>query len=168
VAAGREAELAEALLMPQSEEALLAMLEGTRDLGTLCKLPDVDELELLSLVYALHVLEVVDLVGEAAAKATDGHDPAELDRERVLDRLRLCREADYFDVLGLSRDATRSDVRRAFAELSRTFADECLEATTKQRMARELEEVRAALAEAREILADDELRGAYLAHLEAP
>ena len=168
VGAGREAELAEALLMPRSEEALLRLLDGARELGTLAKLPEVDELELLSLVYALHVLEVVDLIGEAAAQATEDRDATELDKERILDRLRLCREADYFEVLGLSRDATRADVRRAFAELSRTFADEALEATTRARMAREIEEVRSALTEAREILFDDDLRGAYLAHLEAP
>lgn len=167
VAAGREAELAEALLMPRSEEALLGLLDGKADLGTLTKREGVDEVELLGLVYALHVLELVDLTGEAAAEPSLAADPAELDRERILDRLRLCREADYFEVLGLSRDATRADVRRAYAELASTFADDALEPSTREAMGRELDEIRAALAEARRILADDELRGAYLAHLEA-
>jgi hypothetical protein len=167
VATGREAELAESLLMPRSEEALLGLLDGKVDLGTLAKQPGVDELELLGLVYSLHVLELVDLVGEATPEPMHATDPVVLDRERIDDRLRLCRECDYFEVLGLPRDATRADVRRAYAELVGTFADESLEPSTREAMGRELDEIRAALGEARRILSDDDLRGAYLAHLEA-
>jgi CheY-like chemotaxis protein len=167
VAAGREAELAESLLMPRTEEALLPKLDGKTDLGTLGKEPGVDEAELLGLVYALHVLELVDLTGEAAPQPLRTTDPGELDRERITDRLLLVREADYFEVLGLSRDATRADVRRAYTDLAQTFSDDALEPTTREAMGRELDEIRAALAEARRILADDDLRGAYLAHLEA-
>ena len=167
-AQGREAEIAEALLMSPTEEAWLPKLDGKRSLEELTVDRSVDELELLALVYGLHVLELVELVGEPQAVPKVSKDPASLDRERIEARLRLAREADYFALLGLNRDATRVDVRRAFSELKETFADEALEAHTRRELEGSIRELRQALDEAHAILIDDAMRNAYLAHLEEP
>ena len=59
-------------------------------------------------------------------------------------------------------------MRRAYVDLSGTFRDEVLEEGSLERYARELDELRAALEEARDILTDDAMRSAYLAHLGDP
>lgn len=164
--AGGAGALAVELRMSPTEEAWLDELDGKRSLQQLTDDPAVDELELLGLVYLLHVLGLVELVGEPEPEPIAEQDPAAVDRRRIEDRLRVARESDYFELLGLEHDANRLDVRRAHAELSRTFAEDHLEPTTCRSMAAELTELRAALQEASVVLGDDALRSAYLAHLE--
>ena len=76
------------------------------------------------------------------ARSTTGG-PAAI--QRILERLRLAREGDYFELLGLARDAARSEIRQAHAELISTFADDALEPESRTRHARELRELRAAI-----------------------
>lgn len=159
--------LAERLLMSDSEEALLLRLDGTLPLRELLAGPQTDELELLGLVYALHVLDQLELGAQAGVEAVAA-DPVALDVARIRDRLQVAREGDYFAALGLSRDAAWLEVRHAHAELQRTFADASLEAAVRQTHRAELEELRDLLDEARDVLADEGLRSAYLAHLEEP
>jgi hypothetical protein len=160
--------LAEQLRLTASEEACLARLDATKSLRRLAAEPGADELELLALVYALHVIGQVELSGEAAPAARAEHDPVVIDRHRIEERLRLAREADYFALLGLDRDAGRLDVRRAHADLMRAFGPDALEPATRDRFADALAELRAALDEARDVLSDDAMRSAYLAHLREP
>ena len=163
---GGLATLAHELRMSPSEEAWLQALDGKRSLQALSEDPTADEIELLGLAYLLHVLELLDLVGEREPEPISEQDPASVDRRRIEERLRVARESDYFALLGLGHEATRLDVRRAHAELSRTFADDHLEPSTCSTMTAELLELRSALDEARLVLIDDALRSAYLAHLE--
>ncbi|MCA9710740.1 MAG: DUF4388 domain-containing protein, partial [Myxococcales bacterium] len=164
-AVGGARALAEPLLLSPSEEAWLPRLDGTQPLRQLVALPEADELELLGLVYVLHVLEHLELFSEGGAAASDV-EPGSVDAVRIRDRLQLALEGDYFAMLGVPRDASRIDVRRAHAELRRTFADEHLEARTVATLAPQLRELRDLLDEAREVLMDESLRSAYLAHLE--
>lgn len=165
--AGRR-DLAEAMNLTASEESWLRGLTGARTLAELRPEAGADELELLALVYALHVMEHVDLTRERQPEPARAVDPAGVDAIRVRERLVIARQADYFEILGLPRDACRVDVTRAHAEVASTFDDENLEPRTRTEMGIELAELRAALAEARDVLMDDGLRGAYLAHLEEP
>lgn len=161
-------ELAEDLRLGPGEEEWLERFDGQRALADLLAEPDAREDELLPLVHALHVLELLDVHREPLPVPRVADDPASVDRRRVEDRLELAREADYFALLGLPRDATRADVRHSYTELMRTFTDDWLESTTRDAMAGELAELRAALGEAKDVLQDDALRSAYLAQLEDP
>jgi hypothetical protein len=165
VVLGGPRELAERLCLSPSEEEWLSRLDGTATLRELLGRPDTDELELLALCYVLHVLEHLEL-GVELPVATRAVDPVALDVARIRDRLQLAREGDYFAALGLPRDAARLDVRRAHAELHRTFADAHLEPVVRTQLRVELEELRDLLDEARDVLVDEGLRSAYLAHLE--
>ncbi|MCA9637145.1 MAG: hypothetical protein KC420_14055, partial [Myxococcales bacterium] len=115
---------------------------------------------LLAWIYALVVLDRVDLV-EAPVD-----DRSAIDRRRIRARSAAARAGDYFALLGLPITASRAEIRRALTELGRTFADERLEPATRSALAGELAERRAGLAEARDVLLDDGLRAAYLAHRE--
>jgi hypothetical protein len=161
-------ELSTGLQLLPGEETWLPLLDGRSSLGDLLARPGADEAELLVVVYGLHVLELVDMPGEPLPMPRVVDDPVAIDRERVRARLVLAREADYFALLGLPRDATRADVRVAWADLERTFGDARLEPASRVELASDLAELRAAMIEARDVLGNDMLRNAYLAQLDEP
>ncbi|HFE46179.1 MAG TPA: hypothetical protein ENJ18_11910 [Nannocystis exedens] len=136
---------------------------------------------LLAWIYALQVLGRIDLVdGSGAIKTVDPtagdksksqsdreeEKKGSIDRQRLGAALERARSGDYFDLLGLPQSASRGELRRAHHRLRQTFADEHLEASTLKTMAAELQELRAAVDEARDVLLDDALRAAYLAYRE--
>lgn len=161
------ANIADTLRVLPEEERWLARFDGKHGLDELIAEAGGDEHALLALVYALYVLEMAELLGEPEHEA-GGADGEQVDANRIEDRLRLAREADYFALLGVPRDASRAEVRRAYTELAATFGEDTLEANTRERFGRELGELRSALEEARDVLSDDAIRSAYLAHLGEP
>ncbi|MCX4241312.1 DUF4388 domain-containing protein [Paraliomyxa miuraensis] len=164
---GGPSHLAERLRLRPSEEAWLPRLDGTTPLRELLARPGTDEHELLALVYLLHVIEHLELL-DAPLVSPPHVDPVALATARIRDRLRLAREGDYFAALGLPRDAEALEVRRAHADVSRTFADPELPPAVRTELRAELDELRDLLDEARDVLVDEGLRSAYLAYLEEP
>lgn len=160
--------LADELRLTETEEALLPLLDGKHVLDQIVSQSDGGEPGTLALIYGLSVLELCELLGEPEPAAAPEHDPEQLDRNRVRERLRLARQADYFELLGVPHDASRVEVLRAYEDLRETFSDENLEPTSREALASELRELRTALLEARDILGDEAMRGAYLAHLGEP
>ena len=80
-------------------------------------------------------------------------------------RWRLVAESDYFALLGVRRDATAFEIRRAYQAARRDFAAEGFPAELRRELALELDEISAVLDEAYRVLRDDRLRQAYLANL---
>jgi hypothetical protein len=150
-------------LLPE-EESWLRRFDGRHGVAALLA-DGADEQALFALLFTLELAGHVDLRERPEPLVASDRDPSALDGERILERLRLAREADYFELLGVARDASRSEIRQAYTELSATFAEHAVEEASRRRHARELRELRAALEEARDILADDAMRSAYLAHL---
>ena len=130
--------LAECNLAPTDLE-LLTRARGSAIADLLARAPDP---EIVAVVHALTLLGVVEIVpaieqhrseaktdGGRARSVEVGSDPdvavAALDedaiRARVRARIELVDEGDYFAVLGVPRDATGYEVRRAFLELRRNF-----------------------------------------------
>ena len=73
----------------------------------------------------------------------------------------LVDEGDYFQFLGVGPDAGAAEVKQAHERLSRELSDATLGPDVARELARELGEIRAVLAEARQILENDETREAY-------
>lgn len=166
--AERIAELGERFRLLPEEESWLRRLDGRTGVAALIA-EGADEQALFALLYTLELAGALDLRERPEDLAGEGErEPEGLDTERILERLRLAREADYFELLGVGRDAARSEIRQAHHDLAESFADEALEHESRRRHARELRELRAALDEARDILSDDAMRSAYLAHLGDP
>ncbi|MEM6291216.1 MAG: DUF4388 domain-containing protein [Myxococcota bacterium] len=163
----RPEELGIDLGLESGQRRLLGQLDGRRDLDGLCERSVLSDRLVLATVYGLHVLGLAELSEEALASG-EGVDPEALDRVRIEERLKLVREADYFQILGLPRDAGAADVRRAHREVRITFEDDAVEHGTRDALRRELLEIRAALDDALQLLCEDDLRLAYLAHLEVP
>lgn len=150
-----------------SAQGLLLMLDGRHELSEVCAGAGLPDRVVLATVYGLLVVGAAERIGEPLAPL-GAADPEALDDARLDERLRLVREADYFDVLGLTRDANAADVRRAHRELQAAFADDTVEAGVRGRRGPELTEIRDALDDAAALLGEDDLRLAYLAHLDVP
>jgi hypothetical protein len=88
-----------------------------------------------------------------------------IDRTRVLSRYALVQEGDYFEVLGLSREATAHEVRRAHQALSRDLSASSLDAQLAVELEGELRAIRSVLDEGARVLGDARLRRRYQAHL---
>lgn len=150
-----------------SQRGLLTMLDGRHPLSAICTATALPDRVVLSTAYGLLVVGAAERSGEPLAVA-ESVDPAALDRARIEERLRLVREADYFEMLGLPRDANAGDVRRAKRELLGAFDEHAVEAAVLDSHAEALDEIRAAIDDAAVLLSEDELRLAYLAHLDVP
>ncbi|MDB4943055.1 MAG: large Ala/Glu-rich protein [Labilithrix sp.] len=164
--------LSECNLSPQDLELLHRMRGGTlADL--LARAPDG---EVLSVLHALALLGVIDTVAapdfrRREARADVDPEVAALDEEavraRVRARLELVEEGDYFAVLGITRDATGYEVRRAFLELRRAFEPSRLLTPRLADLAADARKIVLVLEEAYEILRDQARRERYRRAIDA-
>ncbi len=157
--------LAECALAPLELEVLRSA--PGRTLGDILDcVPDGDFATTVFAVTELDVLEVVRAVeahdgdaegDEAGVAALD----AEALRARVRARLQLVEDGDYFSVLGVGRDATGYELRRAFLELRRAFDPSRILSPDVADLADEVRTVTAVLEEAYDILKDPARRERY-------
>ncbi|HUJ62726.1 MAG TPA: DUF4388 domain-containing protein, partial [Kofleriaceae bacterium] len=152
------------------ERAALAGFDGQVDLAQVARATGVDLADLLPLAWALCVLGLAtarraeaEVVDEASALV--GETDLAIDRERVRARWQLVGEADYFALLGVRRDATGFEIRRAYQSARRDFAADCFPTDLRRELAQELEDIANVLDEAFRVLRDDRLRVTYLANL---
>jgi hypothetical protein len=88
-------------------------------------------------------------------------------RVRLLSQYALVEEGDYFEVLGLRRDATGDDVRRARDRLIRELAPESTGRIARE-LGPEIDAIRKVVEEAARVLGNDRLRARYAAALLRP
>jgi CheY-like chemotaxis protein len=152
------------------ERAALAAFDGQADLAQVARTTGVDVADVLPLAWGLCVL------GLATARRSDaevseevtaliGETDLAIDRERVRARWQLVTEADYFALLGVRRDATGFEIRRAYQSARRDFSADGFPSNLRRELARELDDIAHVLDEAFRVLRDDRLRQTYLANL---
>lgn len=123
-------------------------------------------------LYALLELGVVESLGPArhseqpVSPEVDQLDDEAL-RERVVARRRLVDEADYFTLLGLARNATAYDIRRAYLELRREFEPNRLLTARIADLADDVQLIVEVLDEAYDVLRDDVRRERYRRAIQA-
>jgi hypothetical protein len=86
-------------------------------------------------------------------------------RAQLLERYAPIERGDYFAVLGVARDASSAELRRAHERIIREVAPDAIEPQLAREMAAQIEAIRAVTAEALRVLEDDGLRPRYLSHL---
>lgn len=132
--------------------------------------------DLATVIFALSQLHVLEILRGASDGAPTQGDPSEPDvaaldveavRERVRARLQLVEDGDYFALLGVPRDATGYEVRRAFLELRRAFDPSRLVAHEVSDLADDVRKIGVVLEEAYEILKDAARRERYRRAIEA-
>ncbi|MEZ4400539.1 MAG: hypothetical protein R3B06_11005 [Kofleriaceae bacterium] len=155
------------------ERAALAALDGSLDLASAARATHLALASLYPLVWSL------ELLGLASARRRPGDDDGDapalvgasdlaIDRARVMARAALVADADYFALLGVRRDATGFEVKRAYEAARRDFAPDGFPAELRRELAGALEEIGVVLDEAYRVLRDDALRAAYRDHLRDP
>jgi hypothetical protein len=152
------------------ERAALAAFDAQADLAHVARAANIDVADLLPLAWGLCVLGLAtarraeaELVDESSALV--GETDLEIDRERVRARWRLVGESDYFALLGVRRDATAFEIRRAYQAARRDFAADCFPTDLRRELALELDDIASVLDEAFRVLRDDRLRSTYLSNL---
>jgi CheY-like chemotaxis protein len=125
--------------------------------------------ELGEVVAATTAIDI-QVVGEAPAPgratppaANGSHPPRAEVAARAL--AELSANGDYFELLGIARDATGDDVRRAHARIVRELGPEVVGAQLAGELGPRLEVVRVVIDEAARVLGDDRLRARYAAAL---
>jgi len=169
-------DLLEKMGIGSEERNLVLLFDGVRTLGEIRALTGAPPERLYGVAWALFVLERLDATdapgtdpwsdvgrsggpgaGDGAARARD----AAIDRALVLSRHALVVEGDYFQILGVSRDASAQEIRRAHEVLASELAPEALHPTVAAELAAELGEIRVVLAEAARLMTNDRLRRQY-------
>jgi hypothetical protein len=156
--------------LSSEERAALAAFDGQVDLAQVARTAGIDVADVLPLAWGLCVL------GLATARRTEtevhdestalvGETDLAIDRERVRARWQLVTEADYFALLGVRRDATAFEIRRAYQSARRDFAADGFPSDLRRELAQELDDIASVLDEAFRVLRDDRLRQTYLANL---
>ena len=162
--------LGECALAPDEIDRVRAGVGGTLR-EALEGAPD-DLAPVLFALTQLGVLEVIASIGDAA-REPEGPSPgdaaldAEAIRERVRARSQLVDDGDYFAVLGVARDATGYEVRRAFLELRRAFDPSRMLTPDVADLAPDVRKITVVLEEAYEILKDTARRDRYRRAIEA-
>ena len=153
------------------ERAAVAALDGQADLAAVARASHTELVTVLQLAWGLIVLGVAharrrdaDLDGDEGA-ALVGETDLAIDRERVRARWHLVSDADYFALLGVRRDATGFEIKRAYEAARRDFAADTFPAELRRELTAELDDIAHVLDEAYRVLRDDHLRGQYVAHL---
>jgi hypothetical protein len=101
----------------------------------------------------------------AEEPALIGETDLAIDRQRVLAKYALVMEADYFALLGVRRDATGFEVKRAYEVARRDYAGESFPPEVRAELSAELTEIGEVLQEAYLVLQSDPLRSQYLENL---
>jgi hypothetical protein len=151
------------------ERTALTAFDGQADLAAVARVTAVDIADVLPLAWGLCVLGLANArraeVEIEESTALVGETDLAIDRERVRARWQLVTEADYFALLGVRRDATAFEIRRAYQSARRDFAPDGFPTDLRRELARELEDIASVLDEAFRVLRDDRLRNTYLSNL---
>jgi hypothetical protein len=86
-------------------------------------------------------------------------------RARLLERYAPVDEGDYFAVLGVAREASADELRRAQERIIREIAPDAIEPELARELAAQIDAIRVVSAEALRVLGDERLRPRYLSHV---
>jgi hypothetical protein len=143
----------------EDERELLALCDGTRTLARVLEETAVERGQALAALHGLALLGV--LASEPRAAAVAPARDAAVDRARLEQRIRLCQEADYFTLLGLSPEASTYEIRKAHEQIALELSPGRLAAIDTADLDARLADVRYVIDEALEVLTDQALREAY-------
>ncbi|XXX76377.1 hypothetical protein WMF30_52890 [Sorangium sp. So ce134] len=152
----------------REEEELVRTARG-RSVG---ELVNAAEPENASVLYALVCLEVLDVlippsITEAPPPPAEDPLDEEAIRQRVRARLALVEDGDYFSILGIPRDATNYEIRRAYLALRKAFEPSTLLTAATVDLLDDVRLVIEVLDEAYEILREPHRRERYRRAIEA-
>ena len=158
-----------------AERSVMQKLDGERTIEQAAEAAQVDRLVALQIAFGLVALGVAEVVDHgplpverplpARGRALVGETDLAIDRQRVLAKHALVIEADYFTLLGVRRDATSFEIRRAYEAARRDYAAVVFPPELQRELAGELSEIGQIIEEAYQVLRDERVRRAYQSNL---
>jgi hypothetical protein len=149
----------------EDDHRILAWLDGRRTLDEVARESGLAEERVFGLAF---VLWCFGCLHRARKSARGGALDQKVERERILARFALVQDADYFQVLGIARDAGTEEVVQAHRRLWEEVRPEKIAPAVALALDHELAVVRRVLSEAVRVLSDENMRRSYRAHLVAP
>lgn len=157
--------------LPHGEAELLGRARGGTVGDLLARSSDQEILAVLHALALLGVVEIVPTLPARPKRLEPSADVLVLDedavRARVRARLEIVEDGDYFSVLGVARDATGYEIRRAFLEHRRAFEPTRVLTPRTADLADGVRKIVTVLEEAYEILKDPARRERYRQAIEA-
>jgi hypothetical protein len=107
--------------------------------------------------------EFDDIPTDDRRQRSSADDRRAVDERRavLLARYALVEEGDYFEVLGVSRDATDAEVQHAHDQIARELAPDAIEPALARELGAKLDAIREVVGEALRVLVDKRLRPRY-------
>jgi hypothetical protein len=155
----------DAIVRDAAERRVPLLFDGVRSLDVVTRLSALPEDTVAEIALAAWALGLVRPAAEPGVRRSQRARAPDIERERILTRYALALDADYFEVLGVSRRASTEEVRRAFEHVSRELAPAVLGPDLAGALGRELDVIREVLEEALRVLGTESLRSRYRAAL---
>ncbi|MBS2027563.1 MAG: DnaJ domain-containing protein [Deltaproteobacteria bacterium] len=146
------------------ERRFVSLVDGLRTIEELIFASGLEPPAAVKLLHALKVANAVEVLPGETAAGEDGPE-LQIDLGRVHEKYEQVKNGDYFEILGVEREATSYEVRTAFERLAREFHPARFAGVAEPHLPGQLEEIARMVAEAADVLADDHTRRAYAQHL---
>jgi hypothetical protein len=161
---GTAADVVSQMLTEAAEARVPSLFDGVRSLDEVARasgLPDVIVWQIAFALSCFGVLRPSKPGRRAKPGARVDVRDLQIARERVLSRYALAKESDYFQFLGIDRQADPGEVKRVHQLLLRELSPEMLGPDLTHELKRPIEMIREVLDEAVRILCAPTLRSAY-------
>ena len=169
-ASGGSADLVTQMLADPAEARVPLLFDGVRSLDEVARssgLPDTTVWQIAFALSCFGVLRPARSGGGANRGFRIGVRDLQIARERVVARHALALEGDYFQVLGVDRQADATEIRRAHQRLWRECSAEVLGPELTHELRPAVDTIREVLDEGLRILSTPALRAAYEMNLAA-
>jgi hypothetical protein len=161
---GSSADVVTQMLVDPAESRVPFLFDGVRSLDEVARSSGLADATVWQIAFALRCFGAL-----RPARSGRGNNDGlrigvrdlQIARERVLGRHALAQEGDYFQVLGLERQADGTEIRRAHQRLLRECSPEVLGPELAHELKHELDTIHEVLDEGLRILATPALRAAY-------
>jgi hypothetical protein len=154
------------------ERKVMTSFDGEQTLAEVQTHTSLPLIDVYQLAYGLLVWGAARSLRRGDGRPAAGDEPAvigetdlAIDRQRVAAKYALVMEADYFALLGVRRDATSFEVKRAYQAARRDFAGESFPSEIRAELGTHIDDINEVLDEAYALLRDDRLRSKYVANL---
>ncbi len=161
--------------LSRAERAAIGTFDGEKCLEEVAEASDLALLNVYQLAFGLVILGVAEVARRGDEEELDvdsvrpptlvGETDLAIDRQRVMAKYALVGESDYFALLGVRRDASSFEIKRAYEAARRDYASESFPAEVRDDLDDQIEEINQLLEEAYQVLRSESLRASYLTNL---
>jgi len=163
---GGAADLVTQMLPDPTEARVPLLFDGVRSLDEVARSSGLPDTTVWQIAFALSCFGVLRPARSGSNEGMRvGVRDLYLARERVMARHALAQEGDYFQILGVDRQAEVTEIRRAHQRLLRECSAEALGPELNHELKDVVDTIREVLEEALRILSTPALRTAYAANL---